>query len=130
MSIPPVLVRLVREHVNGFGTAEDGRLFPVAQGRHLLSKECAEAWKAVRLAVWSQVTRVLRMETLAAPAVATALGTGMALLTPTAFAAGSPARSPAPLAAHPHRRARTHGRTGTAATALPARPALRRNPLR
>ncbi|MFD3614313.1 hypothetical protein ACFWWT_03510 [Streptomyces sp. NPDC058676] len=67
MSIPPVLVRLVREHVNGFGTAEDGRLFPVAQGRHLLSKECAEAWKAVRLAVWSQVTRVLRMETLAAP---------------------------------------------------------------
>lgn len=47
--IPPGLVRLVREHVNEFGTAEDGRLFRAAQGGHLLSKEYGEAWKAARL---------------------------------------------------------------------------------
>lgn len=30
--IPPVLVRLIREHIKEFGTAEDGRLFRAAQG--------------------------------------------------------------------------------------------------
>jgi integrase len=49
--IPPVLVRLVREHIKEFGTAEDGRLFRAAQGGGLLSKEYGEAWKAARLAV-------------------------------------------------------------------------------
>ncbi len=42
-------MRLVREHIKEFGTAEDGRLFRAAQGGHLLSKEYREAWKAARL---------------------------------------------------------------------------------
>ncbi|MFF5648821.1 hypothetical protein ACFY8N_10335 [Streptomyces collinus] len=41
--IPPVLVRLIREHIKEFGTGEDGRLFRAAQGGHLLSKEYGEA---------------------------------------------------------------------------------------
>ncbi|SOD76263.1 hypothetical protein SAMN06272781_4089 [Streptomyces sp. 1222.2] len=49
--IPPVLMRLIREHINKFSTAENGRLFRAAQGGHLLSKEYGEAWKAARLAV-------------------------------------------------------------------------------
>jgi integrase len=49
--VPPVLVRLIREHIRKFGTAEDGRLFRAAQGGHLLSKEYGEVWKAARLAV-------------------------------------------------------------------------------
>ncbi|MEU2435218.1 hypothetical protein ABZ595_03280 [Streptomyces rubradiris] len=49
--IPPVLVRLVREHIKEFGTAEDGRLFRAAQGGGLLSKEHGELWKAARFAV-------------------------------------------------------------------------------
>lgn len=52
--IPPVLVRLVREHIKEFGTAEDGRLFRDAQGGHLLSKEYGEVWKAARLAVLTE----------------------------------------------------------------------------
>ncbi|MFJ8026722.1 hypothetical protein [Streptomyces sp. NPDC096311] len=52
--IPPVLVRLVREHIQEFGTAEDGRLFPAPQGGHLLSKEYGEAWKAARLAALTE----------------------------------------------------------------------------
>ncbi|MFI9611026.1 hypothetical protein ACIHCM_04915 [Streptomyces sp. NPDC052023] len=52
--VPPVLVRLVREHIRKFGTAEDGRLFRAAQGGHLLSKEYGEVWKAARLAVLTE----------------------------------------------------------------------------
>ncbi|GGS59012.1 hypothetical protein GCM10010206_21170 [Streptomyces cinerochromogenes] len=52
--IPPVLVRLIREHIKEFGTAEDGRLFRAAQGGHLLSKEYGEVWKAARLAVLTE----------------------------------------------------------------------------
>lgn len=52
--IPPVLVRLVREHIKEFGTAEDGRLFRAAQGGGLLSKEYGEIWKAARLAVLTE----------------------------------------------------------------------------
>ncbi|MFF4438260.1 tyrosine-type recombinase/integrase [Streptomyces sp. NPDC001621] len=52
--IPPVLVRLVREHIKEFGTAEDGRLFRAAQGGGLLSKEYGELWKAARLAVLTE----------------------------------------------------------------------------
>ncbi|WP_181360903.1 MULTISPECIES: hypothetical protein [unclassified Streptomyces] len=51
---PPVLVRLVREHVKEFGTAEDGRLFRAAQGGHLLSKAYGEAWKTARLAALTE----------------------------------------------------------------------------
>lgn len=51
--IPPVLVRMIREHIKEFGTAEDGRLFRAVLGGHLLSKEYGELWKAARLAVLS-----------------------------------------------------------------------------
>lgn len=46
--IPPVLVRLIRNHIAEFGTAEDGRLFPAARGGSLLSKEYGDLWKAAR----------------------------------------------------------------------------------
>ncbi|MFE7113968.1 tyrosine-type recombinase/integrase [Streptomyces sp. NPDC057654] len=49
--IPPVLVRMVRDHIKEFGVAEDGRLFRAVQGGHLLSKEYGEVWQAARLAV-------------------------------------------------------------------------------
>ncbi|MEU4209923.1 site-specific integrase [Streptomyces sp. NPDC026206] len=52
--IPPVLVRMVREHIAEFGTAEDGRLFHAVQGGHLLSKEYGEVWKAAREAVLTE----------------------------------------------------------------------------
>jgi integrase len=52
--IPPVLVRLVREHIKEFGTAEDGRLFRAARGGHLLSKEYGEVWKRARLGVLTE----------------------------------------------------------------------------
>ncbi|MEU8757735.1 hypothetical protein [Streptomyces sp. NPDC048659] len=49
--IPPVLVRLIRDHIAEFGTAEDGRLFRAARGGGLLSKEYGTSWKAARRAV-------------------------------------------------------------------------------
>jgi integrase len=52
--IPPVLVRMVREHIKEFGVAEGGRLFRAVRGGHLLSKEYGELWKAARLAVLSE----------------------------------------------------------------------------
>ncbi|MBQ0827822.1 hypothetical protein J5Y05_15070 [Streptomyces sp. RG38] len=52
--IPPVLVRLVRDHIKEFGTAEDGRLFRAVQGGHLLSKEYGEIWQAARKEVLTE----------------------------------------------------------------------------
>ncbi|MFI9245747.1 hypothetical protein ACIGXF_24925 [Streptomyces sp. NPDC053086] len=49
-----MLVRLVREHIKEFGTAEDGRLFRAVQGGGLLSKEYGEAWRVARLAVLTE----------------------------------------------------------------------------
>ncbi|MFD8823142.1 hypothetical protein ACFV1C_12385 [Streptomyces sp. NPDC059605] len=49
--IPPVLVRLIRDHIKEFGTAEDGRLFRVVRNGGLLSKEYGDIWKAAREAV-------------------------------------------------------------------------------
>ncbi|MFE1728711.1 tyrosine-type recombinase/integrase [Streptomyces bacillaris] len=49
--IPPVLVRLIRDHIAEFGTAEDGRLFRAARGGGLLSKEYGDLWKAARRVV-------------------------------------------------------------------------------
>ncbi|MFD5564986.1 tyrosine-type recombinase/integrase [Kitasatospora griseola] len=46
--IPPVLVRLLREHIAEFGVASDGRLFRAAEGGVVLTKETAEVWKACR----------------------------------------------------------------------------------
>ncbi|MFI1868594.1 tyrosine-type recombinase/integrase [Streptomyces jumonjinensis] len=47
--IPPVLVRMIRDHIKEFGTADDGRLFRASRGGHLLSKEYGDLWKAARL---------------------------------------------------------------------------------
>lgn len=51
--IPPVLVRMLREHIETYGTAEDGRLFRAHRGGHVLSKEYGEIWQAARSAVMS-----------------------------------------------------------------------------
>ncbi|CAM5325749.1 MULTISPECIES: tyrosine-type recombinase/integrase [Streptomyces] len=47
--IPPVLVRMLRAHIERYGTAPDGRLFRSAEGGVLLSKEYAEVWQEARL---------------------------------------------------------------------------------
>ncbi|MFE5093667.1 tyrosine-type recombinase/integrase [Streptomyces sp. NPDC056638] len=52
--IPPVLVRLIRDHIEGFGTAEDGRLFRAVRSGGLLSKEYGDIWKAARLSVLTE----------------------------------------------------------------------------
>lgn len=52
--IPPVLVRMIRDHIKEFGTAEDDRLFRAVRGGHVLSKEYGEIWKAARLAALSE----------------------------------------------------------------------------
>ncbi len=52
--IPPVLVRMVRDHIEEFGVAEDGRLFRASEGGHLLSKEYGDIWRAARLSVLSE----------------------------------------------------------------------------
>ncbi|WKU45933.1 site-specific integrase [Streptomyces sp. VNUA116] len=52
--IPPVLVRMLRDHIKEFGVAEDGRLFRASRGGHLLSKEYGETWQAARRTVLSE----------------------------------------------------------------------------
>jgi integrase len=46
--IPPVLVRMLRDHIAQYGVAPDGRLFRASNGGILLSKEYPEIWKAAR----------------------------------------------------------------------------------
>ncbi|MFF3743574.1 tyrosine-type recombinase/integrase [Streptomyces kronopolitis] len=48
--IPPELVHLLRDHLDRYGTAPDGRLFRAARGGFLLSKEYPEVWKEARKA--------------------------------------------------------------------------------
>jgi integrase len=52
--IPPVLVRMLRDHIKEYGTSEDGRLFRAARGGHLVSDDYGEIWQAARLAVLSE----------------------------------------------------------------------------
>ncbi|MGC5345106.1 site-specific integrase [Streptomyces sp. DT24] len=52
--IPPVLVRLIRFHIDEFGTTEDGRLFRAVRNDGLLSKEYGNVWKAARLSVLTE----------------------------------------------------------------------------
>lgn len=47
--IPPVLVQLLREHIEEFGVAPDGRLFRASEGGRLLPNEYAAVWKAARV---------------------------------------------------------------------------------
>lgn len=48
--IPPVLVRLLRQHLHAFGTAPDGRLFRGACGGMLSESAYGRAWHAARQA--------------------------------------------------------------------------------
>jgi hypothetical protein len=50
----PLLVRMIREHVEEFDAAEDRRLFRAAHGGHLLSEEYGEVWTAARFAVLTE----------------------------------------------------------------------------
>ncbi|WP_329367115.1 site-specific integrase [Streptomyces sp. NBC_00669] len=51
--IPPVLVRMLREHMRVHGTAADGRLFRAAGGGRVRSTEYTELWQAARREVLS-----------------------------------------------------------------------------
>ncbi|CAL9478089.1 hypothetical protein SUDANB106_03003 [Streptomyces sp. enrichment culture] len=46
--IPPVLTAMLREHIEAYGTAEDGRLFRAAKGGRVRSTEYCELWDAAR----------------------------------------------------------------------------------
>ncbi|MFJ6617426.1 tyrosine-type recombinase/integrase [Kitasatospora sp. NPDC091335] len=46
--IPPVFVRMLREHVDEFGLGLDGRLFQAAEGGLISTKETSEVWKKAR----------------------------------------------------------------------------------
>lgn len=46
--IPPILVRLLRDHIKRYGTAPDGRLFRAARGGRVRSTEYCDLWKAAR----------------------------------------------------------------------------------
>jgi integrase len=46
--IPPPLVRLLREHVKEFGTAEDGRLFQSERGNVVASSSYYRVWRQTR----------------------------------------------------------------------------------
>ncbi|OIJ69211.1 tyrosine-type recombinase/integrase [Streptomyces mangrovisoli] len=59
--IPPPLVRLLRDHVKEFGTADDGRLFFSERGNVIAASSYARAWKQARelALVPDQVSSVL-----------------------------------------------------------------------
>ncbi|WP_424923697.1 tyrosine-type recombinase/integrase [Actinomadura darangshiensis] len=46
--IPPELVALLREHLDAFGTAEDGRLFVTGGGQSFSGSAYAQVWKRAR----------------------------------------------------------------------------------
>ncbi|MFJ3193745.1 tyrosine-type recombinase/integrase [Streptomyces griseoviridis] len=46
--IPPALVRLLRTHIDAYGTAPDGRLFRGIRGGRVPSTEYSEIWKDAR----------------------------------------------------------------------------------
>ncbi|MGP3990674.1 tyrosine-type recombinase/integrase [Streptomyces sp. 3N207] len=51
--IPPVLVRMLRDHIAMYGVAEDGRLFRASRGGRVTNKEYGELWQKARCAVLS-----------------------------------------------------------------------------
>lgn len=55
--IPPVLVRMLREHRKKYGTAPDGRLFRAVGGGRVRSTEYTEIWQAAREKVLSAEER-------------------------------------------------------------------------
>jgi integrase len=46
--IPPELVRLLRQHIDRYGVAEDGRLFRAARGGHLSESAYGRVWRDAR----------------------------------------------------------------------------------
>ncbi|MEU0084784.1 site-specific integrase [Streptomyces sp. NPDC006274] len=46
--IPPVLTAMLRDHIEAYGTAEDGRLFRAARGGRVRSTEYCEVWDTAR----------------------------------------------------------------------------------
>ncbi|MBT2367154.1 site-specific integrase [Streptomyces sp. ISL-10] len=46
--IPPVLVKMIRDHREKYGIADDGRLFRAARGGRVRSTEYSELWDAAR----------------------------------------------------------------------------------
>jgi integrase len=48
VSIPPPLVRMLRQHLDDFGTAEDGRLFASERGNVVAASSYSRAWKQAR----------------------------------------------------------------------------------
>ncbi|WP_067812274.1 hypothetical protein [Actinomadura kijaniata] len=48
VSIPPVLVKMLREHIAEFGTAPDGRLFQTERGGVVGSTAYGDVWAATR----------------------------------------------------------------------------------
>ncbi|WP_436773178.1 tyrosine-type recombinase/integrase [Yinghuangia sp. YIM S09857] len=46
--IPPLLVRMLRQHIDTFGTHKDGRLFPSERGSVLASSTYYRTWRAAR----------------------------------------------------------------------------------
>ncbi|MBC3988976.1 hypothetical protein H8N00_08795 [Streptomyces sp. AC563] len=48
MPIPPVLVAILRTHLEAFGTTPEGRLFSAVRGGPIRSQEYGAAWKEAR----------------------------------------------------------------------------------
>jgi integrase len=46
--IPPVLVQMLRKHLDVYGTAPDGRVFRAVQGGRVRSTEYCDIWDAAR----------------------------------------------------------------------------------
>ncbi|MFF2651689.1 tyrosine-type recombinase/integrase [Streptomyces sp. NPDC058045] len=52
--IPPVLVQMLRKHLETYGTAPDGRLFRAARGGRVRSTEYCDLWDSARSSVLSE----------------------------------------------------------------------------
>jgi integrase len=46
--IPPELVAILGDHIDWFGTAQDGRLFRQPNGNVVRSSTCSQVWRAAR----------------------------------------------------------------------------------
>lgn len=52
--IPPVLVKMLRDHIATYGAAPDGRLFRAARGGRVRSTEYCDLWSAARTKALSE----------------------------------------------------------------------------
>ncbi|MFJ6896923.1 tyrosine-type recombinase/integrase [Streptomyces hokutonensis] len=52
--IPPILVRMLRDHIAAYGTAPDGCLFRAARGGRVRSTEYCDVWEGARASVLSK----------------------------------------------------------------------------